>query len=529
MKLDLEKALNSILKDDRRGNNPIPDPLRFSYVSLDKKEILGEIYKNIQNEKYKPKPLLTIDVPKGNFTIRPMARPEIQDWIIFQALVDYLIPKIINRISRRTFSILNFKNPKRRIDPWKKFDERNRQYYNSGYYYVVSTDISGYFEHIDLSELRKKLINYINSNDKEAKEVIDFLFYNLLLPWSTGRVGGFGLPQGPTASTFLGDVYLDNIDREMEVEKGYFRYMDDIRIWCKSEIEAKKALIKFIKSLRKYKLNINAKKTKILKHKEIEKELFDPKKYILDSIQNAFESKNVSKIQAIIPILTQDLFKGAFSDKNSFDKRHIKFCVFRLSVLKMSGFDFDEKTVIDLMLENFINKPQHADDFCSFLALYPRNKKIVDFLLDFLFSKNNIYEWQELHLLRALLEMQVTINKDILKKLYRRFQDKNRHWANRALYCLLIGKYGDNNDRELLTDEFDFAEFDELRKNIILSVQELGIASRNDFYKKAEKKIWPEIFVKYVKNLKQPMYFRPYERVKIENFEDAEITSFTYW
>ena len=529
MKLDLKKALISILKDDKRGDNPIPDPLRFSYFGLNKEEILEEISKNIQNGKYKTKPLLSIDVPKGNFTIRPMARPEIQDWLVYQALVDYLIPRIVNKVSKRSFSILNFKNPKRRIDSWKKFDEKNRQLFNSGYFFVVSTDISCYFENIDLSELRKKLINHINPGDKETTAVIDFLYNNFLLPWSSGRVEGFGLPQGPTASTFLGDVYLDNIDREMENEKGYFRYMDDIRIWCKSEIEAKKALVKIIKSLRKYKLNINAKKTRILKNKEIEKELFDPKKSILDSIQNAFDSKNITKIQAVIPILINDIFKGGFSDKNPFDKRHINFAIFRLSVLKMSGIDFDEKNVVDLIIQNFNKKPQHADDFCSFLALYPWSKKITNFLLRFLFSKENIYEWQELHILRALLEMRIKINKALLKKLYRRFQDKNRHWAVRSLYCLLVGKYGKNTDRELLIDEFDSTDFDELRKNIILAVQELGMVSRNDFYRKIKKKIWPEIFIQYVKNLKQPMYFRPYDRIKIETLEEGEVRYFRYW
>jgi hypothetical protein len=527
--LDLEKAFNSILKDDKRGDNPIPDPLRFSYFSLNNKDVLGELSKNIKNGEYEVKPLLTIDVPKGNFTIRPMARPEIQDWIIYQALIDYLVPQIINKVSKRSFSILNFKNPKSRIDPWKKFDEKNRQLYQSGYLFVVSTDISAYFENIDLNELRKKLVNHISSNNGRAKEIIDFLFNKFLIPWSSGRVKGFGLPQGPTASTFLGDVYLDNIDREMENEKGYLRYMDDIRIWCKSEVEAKKALIKIIKSLRKYKLNINAKKTKILKYKEIEKELFDPKKSILDSVQDAFNSKNIAKIQTIIPILVNDIFKGGFSDKNPFDKRHINFANFRLSLLKMSGVDFDDKTVINLIIQNFTNKPQHADDFCSFLALYPRNEKIANFLLKFLFSKENIYEWQELHVLRALLEIEIKINKNFLKKFYKRFQDKNRHWANRSLYCLLIGKYGKNTDRELLIDEFDSAEFDELRKNIILSVQELGIASRNDFYKKASGKIWSQVFVQYVKNLKQPMYFLPYDRIKIKKLKELEAKYFRYW
>jgi len=523
MKLDLDKAFNSILKDDKRGDNPIPDPLRFSYFTLNKKELLQDLTKKLQNSNYSVKSLLTIDVPKDNFTIRPMARPEIQDWVIYQSLIDYLVPKIAPKISKRSFSIINFRNPRRRIYAWQKFDERNRNLYKAGYKYVVVTDISGYFENIDLEELRNKLINYITSTDIEAKRVIDFLYNNFLVPWSSGRVYNFGLPQGPTASTFLGDLYLDNVDREMEEERGYFRYMDDIRIFCKGEIEAKKSLMKLIKALRKYKLNINAKKTRILRNNEIEKELFDPKKPILDSIQSAFESKNYAKIQVVIPILI-DILQGGFSDKNPFSKRHINFAIFRISMLKASGLDFDEKLVVNLICRNFVDRPQHADDFCSFLALFPRNKNIVEFLKNFLLSKENIYEWQEMHVLRALLEMRPNIDRNLLKKFLIRFKNKNNHWAIRSLYGLFIGKYGKNTDRELIIDEFDYAELDELRKNITLAVQQLGVASRSKFYKKAQRKIWPSSFVRYVKDLKQPMYFRPYDRIRIETFEAKEIT-----
>lgn len=523
MKLDLDKAFNSILKDDKRGDNPIPDPLRFSYFSLNKKELLQDLAQKLKNSNYSAKPLLTIDVPKDNFTIRPMARPEIQDWIIYQSLIDYLVPKIVPKISKRSFSIINFKNPQRRIRAWQKFDERNRNLYKTGYKYVVVTDISGYFENIDLEELRNKLINYIESRDIETKKIIDFLYNSFLTPWSSGRVYNFGLPQGPTASTFLGDVYLDNVDREMEEERGYFRYMDDIRIFCKSEIGTKKALMKLIKALRKYKLNINAKKTRILRNNEIEKELFDPQKAILDSIQSAFESQNYAKIQAVVPILI-NVLQGGFSDKNPFSKRHINFAIFRISMLRASGLDFNEKVVIDLILKNFVDKPQHADDFCSFLSLFPQNKKIIEFFKNFLFSKENIYEWQEMHILRALLEMRISIDSNLLKKFLTRFRDKNNHWAIRSLYGLLIGRYGKNTDRELLVDEFDSAQLDELRKNIILAVQQLGIASRSKFYQKAQRKIWPSSFVRYVKDLKQSMYFRPYDRIKIETFEEREVT-----
>jgi retron-type reverse transcriptase len=528
MKLDLEKAFNSILRDNKRKGNPIPDPLSFAYFNFNKKKILKEIEEQIKTQPYPARQLLTIDVPKPNYTIRPMARPEIQDWIVYQACVDYIVPKVINKVSKRSFSIQNFKNPKRGSAPWKEFDGRSRQFYNSEYEYVVATDISGYFENINLIELRNKLINYIDRNDNESREVINFLYQYLLFNWSSGRVENFGLPQGPSASSFLGDIYLDNVDREMEIEKGYIRYMDDIRIFCKTKTDAKLALIKIIKSLRKYKLNINAKKTRILIKNEVEKELFDPKKTILDSIQNAFDSKNLSQIKAIIPILREDVFAGGFSRGNPFGKRHLNFAIFRLSVLKSSGIDFNDDYIVNLIQENFIEYPDHADDFCSFFALYPKNKKIFEFLVDFLDKRENIYEWQELHVLMALLEMSFPLNSTILKKFLKKFKDRNRHWALRALYCLLIGKYGKNADRELLIDEFDIAETDELRKSIILSVQELGFASRNEFYKKAESRIWPLDFIHYVKNLKRPMYFYTFEPIKIETFEQLGISGDTY-
>ncbi len=528
MTLELRKSLDSILKDDKRGDNPIPDPLCFSYFTVQKDKLIKDLEEKLKNGTYVAKPLLTIDVPKANFTIRPMGRPEIQDWIIYQSLIDYLIPKIIPKISRRSFSILNFKNQKRRIIAWQKFDAKNRFMYEKGYEYVVSTDISSYFENIDLDELRNKIINYIDKRDKETKIIIDFLYNKFLLLWSSGRVKNFGLPQGPTASTFLGDIYLDNIDREMEEEPGYFRYMDDIRIFCKTKIAARVALVKLIKALRKYKLNINAKKTRILQGPEVEKNLFDPKKPILDSIQEAFNSNDSKQIKAVTPILI-DILRGGFSEKNPFDKRHINFAIFRISILKTSGLSFDEKAVIGLIIKNFTNKPQHADDFCSFLALFPRRKEITRFLIKFLFSKENIYEWQEMHVLRALLELQPQITSALLRKFRDKFKDRNKHWAVRSLYGLLVGKYGKNTDRELLSDEFEYAEVDELKKNIILAIQELGSASRNSFYQKAQSKINFRTFIQYVKNLEKSMYFRPYDRIRIETLELEEVVSMRWY
>ena len=372
--LNLDSALNSIIIDDKKGNNHVPDPLQFSYFIANKESIFKEIQTDINSGKYKVENLLLIDVPKPNFTIRPMARPQIRDWVTYQALIDMLIPQIVTKTSDRAYSSRRFSRRKGGIGPWKEFDQKSREYYNSGFKYVVVTDISGYFENINLDELRNKLINYIKDDDRNLIKVIDTLYNQFLVPWSSGRIKNFGLPQGPTASSFLGDVYLDNFDCELEEEPGYLRYVDDIRIFARSEVDAKIALMKIIRALRKYKLSINAKKTKILYDTEISSTIFDHKKPILDAISNAFETKHESKVLAITPILVDDIFSNSFSE-DEFSKRHLEFSLFRLIILKSSGIPFDEEVVLGKIFDNFVKKPGQANYFCSFLSLYVEDRR----------------------------------------------------------------------------------------------------------------------------------------------------------
>ena len=61
--------------------------------------------------------------------------------------------------------------------------------------------------------------------------------------WSSGN--GRGIPQGISASDILGKVYLNSIDLALrELGFVHLRYVDDIRIFCQNEVEAKIALLK---------------------------------------------------------------------------------------------------------------------------------------------------------------------------------------------------------------------------------------------------------------------------------------------
>lgn len=431
MGFNYQRAIKKIIAEELKANNPVPDIL--SYFNLkplyeDKLfEVLTQMFSEYNSESQSPQQLLRIDVPKPNFTIRPMSRPENKDWILFEAIVDFIATKIVKdtHICKRSYSFLNFKAETEKKNNWTVFDDKCRALYTAGYKYAVIADLTGYYENISLTELIRRLGNYLEDND-ENKQVVSVLI-KMLNKWSDERVSGYGLPQGPPASSFLADIYLDYVDCNMEIYDNYYRYMDDIRIFCKTEIEAKKALKDLIIALRGIKLNINAKKTRILFDKDIEKQLFDPLKTTINLIHSIMQTKDVNQIKRIIPALTK-MFEGSFLE-DPFEKSHLNFSLYRLSNLQSSGLRIDAKKIKSLIINNFISKPHHTGLFCYFLMLFPNDKDISKLLIDFIKSENNIYEWQEVKVLQCLLRFKVDLSPQVIKYFFEAAKNSNKHFA----------------------------------------------------------------------------------------------------
>ena len=152
--LDFKLALKSIKKEELRGINPVPDLLSFLHVrklfgdNLNK--IVNEYLENIIKNPRDVKPLLKIDVPKSNFTIRPMSRPHIKEWLIYESIIKYFSEVILKNqsdICSRSFSIIRYKEELKKLtDAWIKFDKRAREFYHTGYEHAVVTDITGYYK-----------------------------------------------------------------------------------------------------------------------------------------------------------------------------------------------------------------------------------------------------------------------------------------------------------------------------------------------------------------------------------------------
>jgi len=526
--LDYNYALKNLRKEELRGNNPVPDLLNFLHVSKlfgDKFDETLNLYLEHLNECYRDiKPLLKIDVPKNNFTIRPMSRPYLKEWLLYEAIIKNVSEKILlihPDVCSRSYSIIRYKEKVTKAsNPWLQFDNNAREFYNKGYNYAVKTDITGYYENINLEQLRSRVFDFLDETD-ENKKYVNLLF-NMLRKWSLERIKNFGLPQGPPASSFLGDIFLDHVDRKMEKYQGYFRYMDDIRIFCQNEIEAKIALKELIISLRELKLNINAKKTDILVNEEIENKLFDPHHELMDFIDKAIDSGNHLLIENNVKNSLLKLFVDSFGE-DPFDQRHLTFSLFRLDILYNSNININEELIINYILDNIQSKPHHTDIFCTFLINFSTNKNIWDALIQFLQSEENIYEWQEMKILQCLLRFNIKLDKNEREVIRTLCEDRNKHPIVGCFYILLFGKHCTNRERDIIIDMYNPAD-DNFRKSaILLAVQELGKASRNDFYSRIKSSDNEDIsiFIDYIKTIKGPLYYLNIDKLKIETYKEA--------
>lgn len=123
--------------------------------------------------------------------------------------------------------------------------------------YVLETDISGFYENIDIERVTS-IFKQITGRQDVGNEL-----RHLLRPWADPRKRG--IPQGYGPSDILAEIYLDGIDKRL-VNNGFdhVRYNDDFVVFCDSRNEAIEAQNLLEKEFRIRGLNIKSGKTDII-------------------------------------------------------------------------------------------------------------------------------------------------------------------------------------------------------------------------------------------------------------------------
>lgn len=288
--------------------------------------MIDDIKSSLRSDRYMPSPTTSILVPKSTYSQRPGTILPYRDRIVLQSIVMCMAPQLDVHLSSSVWSWRVRKNlrgatpdkitsrgifeetdiaafpylKKKTVDRyistfepwyglWPKFDVATKSALKSTRYsYMVISDISGYFENIQLSVLHSLLSRYV----PHAPRTINLLLRHLR-SWQTFTHHGLqvdrGIPQGNSISSFLGNFYLKPVDDffdgypEPDSIK-YFRYMDDIRILAKDHITARRVALALESQIRKAKLNLQTAKTAILPSAEALSMISDSRLALLDSV-----------------------------------------------------------------------------------------------------------------------------------------------------------------------------------------------------------------------------------------------------
>ncbi len=287
----------------------VEDSLRHADFASQLEFRLDHLIELIANGRYRPRHMLDVDIPKSALTVRPGNILPIEEASILHAIIYLVAPKLDGELSDKVYSYRLHKDWVRRVrrgrsifkddelelpflkrstikrfDPmeswyiaWPEFDAaRKEALKDRRFTHVAKTDISAYFENVDL-----RLLEDIVKQRLRFEPKLLSLLFRILNAWTRDTAAGVsigrGLPQGNDVSSFLANYYLLPLDRALDRfarQSGstWFRYVDDLDILTDSYDSARDAVLLVNQVLRSLHLNLQGSKTRILSGKELREE-----------------------------------------------------------------------------------------------------------------------------------------------------------------------------------------------------------------------------------------------------------------
>lgn len=224
--------------------------LYSAYATADE-ALLKHLKDRLDRSIFEPSDACKLFLPKPSGILRPYTLLGIEDQIVYQAMANVvaerLYPHVRSKYNRQVFghqyagaSSLWFY--RRWTDGYKAFNKAAESVFASGYVWTASFDLTAFYDSIDHNVLRH-MLKEIGLNHGFCIELTRLL--NKWTATTTQIYHDHGIPQGPLSSGLISEAVLRHFDNNFRTrfDVKYFRYVDDIRLFAKSEDHLRHALV----------------------------------------------------------------------------------------------------------------------------------------------------------------------------------------------------------------------------------------------------------------------------------------------
>ena len=223
----------------------------YQHFAIAEKALLDDLADRLKRDIYEPEVACKLYHPKASGILRPISLLSVEDQIVYQAATNLVAEKlrarVVQRYSKQVFGHLYAGKSstwfyRKWSDGYKAINQAARQTFADGLIYTASFDLTACYDSLDHRVLRHFLEKLGLAPDFCQK------FTAWLEKWTATERGIFhnhGIPQGPLSSGLVSEVVLAHFD-ELKLRKAdfrYFRYVDDIRLFAKSEHDLRRLLV----------------------------------------------------------------------------------------------------------------------------------------------------------------------------------------------------------------------------------------------------------------------------------------------
>lgn len=341
---------------------------------------LKALRQSLLKKAWKPSHGTRIYLPKPSGLQRPITLLGIEDQILLQAFANRVADKM--RAKRRRVELACvFSNQlttpadsiffiERWQQTYRKFQEKCEALFNQGYRWMADFDLSAYYDTISHNVLKQILSP--RANDTNSWSQIG----KWLQTWSavdSDSMKGHGIPQGPIASDFLAEAFFLPIDLDMmKREIAYIRYVDDIRLFGKTENEVRQAAIILEQLCRERGLIPQSSKFGI-RELETAKDAMGSLPSIPPTDGREPDGVGMPTDQA------RQMLVSALNKKHSMvaDKSRFRFIMYRAPA---------DAVVLRHVLRLLPRHPEHIDAFMAYFGNYNRSRSATNAAISYLQS-----------------------------------------------------------------------------------------------------------------------------------------------